>query len=194
MPDISVVNRYLSPMNLIKPLFIFCFALLLSTGLSAKEGLLNNFIVKEDLLKNSRIAVIAADDAGIPIDSVNGTLQFSVNGFSQALRFHDGVAVVPLQIDKSAFVYLKHSNDEGTHSKLYYVWKTDINLHPYAISWIWLLIIPGSLVLLGFLFRRFIIIAIVLFVILVYFNHHSGLDIARFFETVFDGLRSMVSL
>jgi len=47
------------------------------------------------------------------------------------------------------------------------------------------------LVLFAYLFKRFIIIAIILFIIFLYFNHHSGLSIPTFFESIIDGLKGL---
>ncbi|MDB5012186.1 MAG: hypothetical protein JWQ25_388, partial [Daejeonella sp.] len=38
---------------------------------------INNFIVKENLLKNSKIAIIAADEQEKPLENISGTYQFS---------------------------------------------------------------------------------------------------------------------
>ena len=85
------------------------------------EVILNNFIVKEDLLKNNKIAIIAADSLDKPLENLSGTFQFSINGFGQELKFNNGVAVAAQPIDKSTFIYLRHENETGTHAKLYYV-------------------------------------------------------------------------
>ena len=89
---------------------------------------LNNFVVKENLLKNNKIAIIAADENEKPIESMNGTFQFIINGFQQELKFNDGVAVAPLPIDKSTFLYLRHENEAGVHGKLYYFIKRTTTL------------------------------------------------------------------
>ncbi|MXV51428.1 hypothetical protein GS399_10640 [Pedobacter sp. HMF7647] len=166
------------------------FCLLLSNCF-AQSVFINNFIVKENLLKNSKLAIIAADEEDKPIESVNGTFIFSVNGFEQELKFHDGVAVAPQQVTKSTFVYVKHVNDNGTHAKLYYVIKKEGDLNPIKISWFILIAIPVILILIGFMFRRFITIAIVLIVVLVIFNQSKGLHFSTFLETVYDGLKSI---
>lgn len=152
---------------------------------------INNFIVKENLLKNDKIAIIACDAEERPLENVSGTFQFSINGFKQALRFNEGVAVSPQQIDKSTFIYLRHENENGTHGKLYYVIKKDLDLKLIKINWILLVLIPLIVVILATMFRKFILIAAVLLIILFIFNSSNGLKIGTFFETVIDGLKSI---
>jgi hypothetical protein len=169
----------------------FSFLLLLvtlSTAAFSQKLDINNFIVKESLLKNSKLAVIAADSLENPMERINGIYTFTVSGFSQSLKFNDGVAIVPLQLERSAFVYIKHENDKGTHSKLVYVYKKDGSLTPYTINSMWLVIIPLIIVVIVFLFRKLLILGVIIFVILIYFNHSSGLGIGTFFETIFDAL------
>jgi hypothetical protein len=146
--------------------------------------------VKEHLLKNSKLAIIAADSASRPIEVVNGTFQFSINGFRQELKFNDGIAVAPQPIEKSAFVYLKHENEAGTHSKLYYVIKKGEDLNPIKINWMLLLLIPLGIIAIAALFRKFLIFAVVLLVVYFFFSSSKGLGIPTFFETIIDGLRS----
>ncbi|MNL17824.1 hypothetical protein D3C87_1389430 [compost metagenome] len=167
--------------------------LLLTFGASsyAQKADINNFLVKENLLKNSKLAIIAADSLDNPIENINGLYTFTVSGFTQPVTFNNGVAVLPLQLERSAFVYLKHQNDKGTHSKLVYVYKKDGTLNPYAINSIWLIIFPAAIVFLAFAFRKFIIAAVIILVVFVYFNHSNGLNLSTFFETIFDGLKSL---
>ncbi|MXV15689.1 hypothetical protein [Hufsiella ginkgonis] len=176
------------------PLRILLTALVMvPAGVFAGEIGLENFIVKENLLKNNKIAIIAATQKDVPVDTVNGTFIFSVNGFRQELTFKDGVAVVPQQLERSTFLYVKHVNDSGTHSRLYYVVKKDDNLDPYHINWAFLIIVPLVLVILSILFKRFIIIAAILLIILFLFNHNQGLGLGTFFETVIDGMKRLVA-
>ena len=108
---------------------ILFFAIFLDKA-QAQTVMINNFLVKEHLLKNSKLAIIAADSVDKPIETVNGTFLFTLNGFRQELKFNDGIAVAPQQIEKSSFVYLKHENEAGTHSRLYYVIKkVKISIH-----------------------------------------------------------------
>ncbi len=62
---------------------------------------------------------------------------------------------------------------------------------PIHISWIVLLGIPILLVLLSYLFKKFVIIAIIIFIIFLYFNHHAGLSVPTFFESIIDGLKNI---
>lgn len=153
---------------------------------------INNFIVKESLLKNSKIAIIAADSLENPIESINGSYTFSVSGFTQQLNFNDGVAILPLPIDKSTFVYIKHENDNGTHSKLLYVYKKNTDLNPITISRIFFIIIPLVILLLVFAFKKFIYMGVILFLIFFFFSYSNGLNISTYFETIFDYLKGLI--
>lgn len=166
-------------------------ALAQSDSLTSNQVAINNFIVKENLLKNDKIAIIACDANEKPLETVNGTFQFSVNGFKQSLRFNDGVAVPPQQIDKSTFIYLRHENETGTHGKLYYVIKKDQDLKLIKINWLFLVLVPLIIIILATMFRKFILIAAVVLIVLFIFNSSNGLKLGTFFETVFDGLRSV---
>ncbi|RYG21685.1 MAG: hypothetical protein EOO07_01955 [Chitinophagaceae bacterium] len=168
------------------------FLLLLTGTVFAQTAAINNFIVKESLLKNSKLAIIAADSLEVPIESINGSYTFSISGFTQQLSFNNGVAILPMQVDKSTFVYIKHRNDTGTHSKLLYVYKKDDNLNPFTISRVFLIIIPLLIVFLAFAFKKFIYIAIFLLIIFFIFSYSNGLNISTFFETTFDYLKNLV--
>lgn len=170
-------------------LFVFLFSM---QATFAQKADINNFLVKENLLKNSKLAIIAADSLDQPLESINGLYTFSVSGFTQEVTFRDGVAVLPLQIAKSTFVYIKHQNDLGTHSKLLYVYKKDGNLNPFTINTIFLILIPLIIVILAFAFKRFIMIAIILLLIFMYFNYSNGLSVNTFFESTFDYLKGLI--
>ena len=155
----------------------------------AQKANINNFIVKEGLLKNSKLAIIATDSLEKPMEQINGIYTFSVSGFTQVLKFNGGVAILPLPLEKSTFVYIKHVNDAGTHSKLVYVYKKEGNLNPYHISSMWLIIFPLAVIFIALAFRRLIIVAVIILLIFFYFNHSNGLGVGTFFETIFDTLK-----
>lgn len=169
---------------------ILLFLLISGYGFAQKADI-NNFIVKESLLKNSKLAIIAADSLEQPMESINGIYTFSISGFTQQLKFNDGVAVLPMQLDKSSFVYIKHQNDEGTHSKLLYVYKKEGSLNPLTINSLWLILFPALIVFIAFAFRKLIIFAVIILLIFFYFNHSNGLNISTFFETIFDSLKKV---
>jgi len=172
-----------------KFLLIF-FLLYAAVTAKAQPVAVNNFIVKENLLKNEKLAIIAADSTDKPLEEINGTFLFVINGFKQELKFNDGVAVAPQQIEKSGFVYIKHKNESGTHAKLYYVIKKGTDLNPIKINWMLLVLIPAVLILLGTMFRKFLVFALIILIIILIFNHNKGLSLGGLFETIFDGLRS----
>lgn len=186
-------------MNPIRTIFIALFFILSGhqgfsqNDTSGRQGInLNNFVVKENLLKNNKIAIIATDEQEKPIESFSGTFQFSINGFQQELKFNDGVAVAAQAIDKSTFLYLRHENENGTHGKLYYVIKKDDNLNPVKINWLILVLVPLGIIILATMFRKFIIIACVVLLLLFFFNSQNGLKMPTFYDTVIDGIKNLV--
>lgn len=194
-PPIKTINKLMK--NLRPFIFLCLFFTTITSAFSqtdtanSQQISLNNFVVKENLLKNNKIAIIAADENEKPIERLNGTFQFSINGFLQELKFNDGVAVAPLPIDKSTFLYLRHENEAGVHGKLYYIYKKDDNLSPYKINWLVLILIPLGIIVLATLFRKFIIVGGIILVAFLIFNSKNGLGIPTFFDTVFDGLKGL---
>lgn len=174
-----------------KSIYFALLLLMISVTGFAQTADINNFIVKESLLKNSKLAIIAADSLEQPMENINGLYTFTVSGFTQELKFHDGVAILPMQLDKSAFVYVKHQNDKGTHSKLLYVYKKEGTLNPFTINSLWLVLIPLLLVFIAFAFRKLIIFVVILLLVFIYFNHSNGLNLSTFFETIFDSLKKV---
>lgn len=152
---------------------------------------INHFIIKANPFAKNEIAIVATDTANNINENVSGTFTFTINGFEHQLNFDRGTAFYHHKLLKSSFLYVKHENDNGTHSILYYVYKSGDDLHPIHISWMLLLIIPVILIVLGYMFKRFIILAIIIFIIFLYFNHHNGLSVPTFFESIIDGLKGL---
>ncbi|RYU90034.1 hypothetical protein EWM62_10855 [Mucilaginibacter terrigena] len=177
-----------------KKLFLTCaFVIIAVTFALADTIAINHFVVTENPFAKDEVAIKAVDTAGITQENVTGLFTFTVNGFTEQLNFDKGVAFYRHKIEKSSFVYTRHENDSGTHSMLYYIYRHDSKLTPVKISWIVLISIPLGLILLGYLFKRFIIIALIIFCIFLYFNHSSGLSIPTFFQSIIDGLKGMFS-
>lgn len=170
---------------------IICLFVLPACSAIADTVTIKHFVVKENPFAKDEIAIVATDTAGNILENINGRFAFSVNGFQQQLRFDRGTAFYHHKLDKSSFLYVKHINESGSSSLLYYVYRGDDKLTPVHISWIVLIAIPILLVVLGYLFKRFIIIAIIIFILFLYFNHHAGLGIPTFFESIIDGLKGL---
>jgi hypothetical protein len=170
---------------------IFCLAIL-SAGYAFADGIaINHFVIKENPFAKSEVAVVATDSLGNIQENVSGVFNFTINGFQDTLQFDKGTAFYRHKIERSTFLYARHINESGTHSLLYYIYKHDDKLSPFHISWILLLAIPCVLIVLAYMFKRFIIIAIIIFCIFMYFNYHSGLSIPTFFQSIIDGLKGI---
>jgi len=163
----------------------WCFAAVKGDGVA-----INHFIVKENPFSQNEIAIIAVDSLQNTISDLNGHFLFSINGVQDTLKFDKGVAFYDHKIVRSSFIYARHDNDSGTHSMLYYIYVSD-KLTPVHISWVVLIAIPIVLVLLAYMFRKFIIVAVIIFLVFIYFNYHAGLSFGTFFQSVIDGLRSL---
>lgn len=164
----------------------------LAYGEQKEEMQINNFIIKETLTKNNKLAILACDSTERPLDYINGTFQFTINGFKSALKFNDGVAITPNEIENSTFVYLQHKNSSGTHSNLFYVFKKEDGLKIYKISWLLLLLIPIALFTLVMLFKRFLWLAIILLIVYFYFNSQKGLNLGSFLEIIIEGIKNIL--
>jgi hypothetical protein len=168
-----------------------CYIFISASYASADSIAINHFVIKENPFAKDQIAVVATDSLDNIRESVNGIFLFMINGFEDTLKFEKGVGFYRHKINKSTFLYVRHVNEKGTHARLYYVYKSDDTLRPIHISWSWLLIIPCALFLLGYLFKKFIVFALIILVIFIYFNYHNGLNVPTFFESIIDGLKAM---
>lgn len=153
---------------------------------------IDHFMVSENLIKDDKLAIIATDVAEHPNEAISGTYQFVINGFKQELKFRDGVAITPNAIETSAFVFIKHRNQQGSQGRLYYIWKRDQGLTPIAISWYFLILVPAVILLIAYLFKRIMVLAIVVLVGLFIYNYSKGLDLENIFETISHGVKSLI--
>lgn len=152
---------------------------------------IRHFVVKENPFAQEQIAIVATDSLERIQENVNGLYTFSINGFESELNFQQGTAFYRHKIERSTFMFIRHQDTTGTHSILYYVFKHGDKLSPLHISWVLLLAIPLIIIFAGYLFKRFLIIAVIVLLVFLYFNHHNGLSIPNFFESIFDGLKSL---
>jgi len=175
-----------------KKIFLVVLLLLAVRGASFADTVnVDHFMVKENPFAESEVAIVAVDTLDNIREDVSGLFSFTINGFQEEMRFEKGTAFYHHKLDKSSFFYVKHVNDNGTHAKLYYIYKQDGKLRPITVSWALLLGIPLALVLLGYLFKRFIAIILIVFCIFLFFNYQNGLSIATFFESIVNGLRGL---
>jgi len=152
---------------------------------------INHFEVKNNPFAENEIAIVATDTAGHIMENLNGHFAFSINGFDENLKFKKGTAFYSHKFPKSGFIYVKHQNDNGTHATLYYVYKMSDKLLPVHISWVVLLIIPVTLIVVAYMFRKLIIVAVIILIVYIWFNLHNGLGVGTFFESIIDGMKSL---
>lgn len=155
---------------------------------------IRSFQVKENLIKNDKLAIIATDSAGNPQEEISGTFQFVINGFQQEIKFNEGVGVAPQAVGSSAFVFIKHQNQFGSTGQLYYVVKNDQGIRPIHINWYYLIVIPLIIIIVGYLFKRLFLLAVILVVGIFLFNYSKGLDFSNLMDTIVHGLRDWVNL
>lgn len=175
------------------PKLLLLFVVLLPCLAVGQSSRIADFVIMENLIRNDKLAIIATDTAGVPNENVDGTYQFVINGFKQELTFNEGVAVTPQAIDKSTFVFVKHQNQTGSVGKLYFLYKSDDGFRPILINWYYLILIPALVLLVGYLFKRLLVWAIIALVALFIFNYRKGLDITNIFETIVHGIQDFLS-
>ena len=150
---------------------------------------IKHFVVKENPFASGEVAIVATDTLNQVQENVNGVFLFTVNGLDDTIKFEKGTGFIRHKIMSSTFIYVKHQNLTGIHSKLYYIYKNNDTLSAFSISWVWLLVVPTILGLFGYLFKKFIVLAIIILMVFFYFNYHNGLSLPTFFESIIDGLR-----
>lgn len=158
----------------------------------ASPQYISNFIVKENLTQNGKLAIIAVDASEKPMENISGTFLFTLNGFQQDLAFHDGIAVVKHPLESSTFVFFKHKNQENSIGKLYYIYKSEAGMKPIKIYGMLLLIIPAAILLVAYAFKRFLFTFVLLALVFVYFNYSKGLDFSKILESTLMTIKNMI--
>ena len=174
-----------------KVFLLFCLTIIAARLANAQTIAINHFIVKDNPFAKNEVAIVATDSLNNIQENITGVFAFTMNGFQDTLHFDKGTAFYRHKIDRSTFLYARHVNETGTHSILYFIYYQQDKLTPIHISWVLLLAIPCGLFLLAYMFKRFIIVAIIIFCIFLYFNYHNGLSIPTFFESIIDGLKNI---
>src|ERR1700738_744339 len=101
--------------------FVFFLSIFLSSIAFADTISIHHFVIKENPFAKDEIAIIATDSLNNITENVSGIFNFTINGFDEALTFDKGTAFYRHKLERSTFLYVKHVNDSGTHSILYYV-------------------------------------------------------------------------
>lgn len=170
---------------MLKPQLLIFLLLLAPTLIWAQYQRIDNFIVKENLTSNGKVAIIAVDSVERADESINGTFKFSINGFEQSLEFHDGVAVPAHPIESSTFVYFKHKNLDSTTGRLYFLYKKDSEITPVKINGLLLLVIPVLILLIAYVFKRFLVTFLILAIAYGYFSYSKGLEPLKLLESAY---------
>lgn len=166
---------------------------LYATQKHEEDLLISSFTLKENLVKNDKLAIIALDKNGKALEEINGTFQFIINGFKESISFNNGVGITPKSIDNSTFVYLKHENISGEHNALFYVLKKEAQLTTFKIGWKFLLVVPALLILFMFMFKKLIWFAALLVLGYLYLTNKQGLDLFQYLEIIISGIKNVVS-
>ena len=170
---------------------VLLFISIVSNAQSTTQRI-DNFLIKENLTSNGKVAIVVVDSADIAQDKINGTFKFTINGFEQSLSFHDGVAVPTHAIESSTFVFFKHKNQDKTTGKLYFLYKKDNKITPIKINGLLLLIIPAVILLIAYTAKRLFSTFIILAVVYGYFSFSKGLSITQLLESAFHVLKNLI--
>lgn len=163
---------------------------IVSQGQSTYQRI-DNFIIKENLTSNGKVAIIAVDSSEVAQDYIHGTFKFTINGFEQSLAFNNGVAVPLHPIESSTFALFKHKNQEKTTSKLYFLYKKENKITPVKINGLLLLIIPAIILLIAYTAKRLFSTFIILAIVYGYFSFSKGLSISQILESAFHVLKNL---
>lgn len=184
--------RFLLGCILVLPIYLLVGLPIGTAQVSADDMMvIHDFDVREHMLKNGKLAIVALDTAGIPQERVDGSYQFVVNGFQQSIRFNEGIGVAAQPIESSTFVFVKHKNHTGSVGKLFYVSKKENDLKIYPVNWYYLILIPLVILIIAYLFKRLLILALIVLAGWFIFNYNKGLDFGNLLDTIVHGIRGI---
>jgi len=158
----------------------------------AQQATIRDFIIKENLSQNGKLAIIAVDSLEKTNNAINGTYPFSINGFLQNLNFKDGVAVTDHPIESSTFVFFNHKTSTKELGKLYFLRVSDNEITPYKINGFLLIIVPLLILYIAYKFKRFLITLFLIGAIYFYLNHSKGLDITQMIQDTLVKLKDLI--
>lgn len=192
------IRRFLSILYhcIMKNSWIICLILAMAmifpfTG-TAQQASINDFMVKENLSQNGKLAIIATDSLEKTNNQVNGDYKFTINGFQQDLRFTDGVAVTSNPIESSTFVFFKHKSGSKEIGKLFFLRVTEKGISPYKISGFLLIVVPLLVLFIAYKLKRFLITLLIIALVYFYLNYSKGLDVKQLIESTILGLKDLI--
>ena len=165
---------------------------LLPLASTAQQVAISDFMVKENLSQNGKLAIIATDSLEKTNNTIQGNYRFTINGFEPDLKFSDGVAGPSNPIASSTFVYFKHKSGQKDIGKLFFLRVTEKGITPYKISGMLLLIIPLLILYIAYKFKRFLITLLILAIIYFYLNYSKGLDVRELIESSILGIKNFI--
>ncbi|HLR00158.1 MAG TPA: hypothetical protein VK102_07250 [Sphingobacterium sp.] len=177
-----------------KALFILSLLIyltLFSVDITAAQDI-RNFEVKEYITGNGTLAILALDSLKEADDKPNGTFRFIINGFENDLDFRDGVALFPQTLSTSTFVFLKHNPDGQEIGKYYYIMKKGKSVKTLELNGITLLLVPLFILFVAYIFKRFLLVFVLLGIVFLYFYFSQGLDVGPFMDNIFFSLKKLV--
>ena len=193
-PDISRIHSFLYHCIMKNRWFLYlCLGImyLMPQFSLAQNSIIKDFTVKENLSQNGKLAIIAIDTAEKTDNTVNGDYNFTINGFSQNLKFIDGVAVTSNPIESSTFVFFKHKFAGSDLGKLFFLRVTDKGITPYKISGFLLIILPLLILYIAYKFKRFLITLLIIAAVYFYLNYSKGLDVRQLIESSIMSLKEL---
>lgn len=153
---------------------------------------IRNFEIKEYITGDGTLAILALDSLKQADSKPDGTFRFIINGFENDLDFRNGVALFPQTLSTSTFVFLKHNPDGQEIGKYYYIIKKGKNLKTIELNGITLLLVPLFILFIAYIFKRFLLVFVLLGMVFLYFYFSQGLDLGPFMDNIFFSLKKLV--
>lgn len=140
--------------------------------------------VKTTFLDNSNLTLVALDSLDHEDKSINGKYTIDIKGTEYNQIFLLGRSQFPLSQKKSTFISLKPITESGAKPNFYFLFRSGFGIYPQIIPFYWIIGVPLGMVLLGYMFRRLILIIVILVILFFLFN--KGLDPLHFAKGIYD--------
>ncbi len=160
--------------------YLFSLFILFSTAnLFANEKSIKDFKL---VTENNQLNIRILDEEGKVQKDINENILFVFNGFEVLLRFSNGEAVYPPKLKESTLTFIKVNGI----SKIYVLFLKDSFSRAYEIPRWWLFLIPILVLILCFLFRKLLYVAIGILIIMVLLGKTDVLK--TWFQVIIDAI------